>query len=276
MVWNQQKSLQFGRFSNGVYFPKGRDAGFFSLCSTSLLDLSQIGSDVHEVKSRRLFRDYSSTSSISSDPWSTFFKQPNTGEFDLPKDRSPFTELHHHSEYREVNLASYSPFVKMYFSPSEQVLDRCAYFIQSYGLDLSTTIAVNIRGTDKHTEVEPPPISTYLGLAEEALSRQPDGRILLVTDQRQYLDVFLGTFKSSVVFFDELPTTLGDFAIHKLLEKSEREDFGINFLATVLLISQSSQVITHTGNGALWTSLFRGGTKGLTQLSGKNVYTSEQ
>ena len=273
MVWNQQKSLQFGRFSNGVYFPKGRDAGFFSLCSTSLLDLSQISSDVHEIKSRRLFRDYSSTSLISSDPWSVFFKQPKTGEFDLPKDRSPFTELHHHSVYREVNLASYGPFINRYFSPSDRVLDRYGHFIQSYGLDLSNTIAVNIRGTDKHTEVEPPPISTYLRLAEEALSEQPSSKILLVTDQQQYLDVFLRKFKSSLLSLDELPTTFSDVVIHKLLKKNQREDFGINFLATVLLISQSGKVITHTGNGALWTSLFRGRTKGLTQLSGKDVYT---
>lgn len=143
-----------------------------------------------------------------------------------------------------------------------------------YGLALGSTIAVNIRGTDKYTEVESPPMSTYLALAEEALSIEPGRKILLVTDQQQYLEVFQSKFRSKLVSFAELPTTLGDVVIHKLLKKSEREEFGLNFLATVLLMSQSQTVVTHTGNGALWTSLYRGGTKDLTQLRGKDVFRS--
>ena len=268
----QKKSLQYGRFSNGFYFPIRRDAGFFSLCSTSLLDLTQINSHVDGVKGRKLFRDYVSKTQLFADTWSMFFNQPNARDSELPEDRSQFTELHHHSVYQQVNLASYAPFLRTYFSPSQRVLDRKAHLIQKYSIDLSATIAVNIRGTDKHTEIEAPDISTYLDLASESLSKEPGKRILLVTDQRQFLDVFKTTFKSSFVCFDELPTTYGDVVIHKQLKKNQRDEFGLNFLSTVLVISQAQEVITHTGNGALWTSLFRGGTVGLTQLRGKEVF----
>lgn len=266
-------ALQYGRFHNGVYYPKKRDAGFFSLCSTSLSDLTQIDSEVQLVKSRALFRDYSSHNSMSRDLWSRFFKQPVATRFTLPEDRTYLSQLHHHSVYREIDLARYEPFLKKYFSPSDQVLERCAHFISQYGLDQRQTIAVNVRGTDKHTEVPSPPISTYLELAEEALSEKPTSDLLLVTDQQQYIEVFQSRFKSQLVSFGELPTTYGDIVIHKQLKKHERESFGVDFLATVLLMSQSETVITHTGNGALWTSLFRGGTVRLTQLRGKEVFT---
>ena len=272
MPWSQQKPLQYGRFFNGVYYPKRRDAGFFSLCSTSLFDLTQIDAHVHRISSRRLFREYSSHNFWSGDLWSRFFRQPINSEFELPQDRTRFSHLHHHSAYRDVNLANYGPFLKKYFTPSHQVLDRKEYFLGKYGLEENNTIAVNIRGTDKHTEVESPPISTYLALAEEAVSREPGSKILLVTDQQQYIDIFRSNFKSGLVSFDELPTTFGDVVIHKELKKNERDDFGLNFLAAVLLISKSRTVITHTGNGALWTSLFRGGTAGLTQLRGQDVF----
>jgi len=272
LSWDQQKPLQYGRFSNGVYFPTRRDAGFFSLCSTSLLDLTQITSIVEGVNGRKLFRDYLGETKMFADSWSMFFKQKMHGTSELPKDRSPFTELHHHSVYQEVNLSSYSPFITTYFSPSQRVIDRKAQLMRKYEINLRSTVAVNIRGTDKHTEIDSPEVSTYLELASESLSRDPKRKILLVTDQQQYLELFQGAFKSSLVYFDELPTTFGDVVIHKQLMRNQREDFGLNFLSAVLIMSQAQEVITHTGNGALWTSLFRGGTDGLTQLRGDEVF----
>ena len=239
------------------------------------MDLTQVTSGVQRIKSRGLFSDYVSKTPIFTDAWSIFFKQPLVQSSDLPGDRQPFAELHHHSIYREVDLASYLPFLNLYFSPSERVLDRQTHLVNKYGLDPIRTVAINIRGTDKHTEIESPELSTYLELASESLSRDSTKRILLVTDQRQYLEKFQKAFKSSLVFIDELPTTYGETVIHKQLRRNQREDFGLNFLATVLIMSRAKEVITHTGNGAFWTSLFRGGTKGLTQLRGGEVFSSE-
>jgi hypothetical protein len=271
-----EKSLPYGRFSNGIYFPKRRDAGFFSLCSTSLLDLTQIRTEVQSIRSRGLFREYTNQSRRFMDAWSVFFKQPSSGSSALPDDRSSFRDLHHHSVYQKINIESYQPFISKYFSPSELVLSRKADLMRKYGLDLGSTVAINIRGTDKYTEIESPSISTYIALTVEALSRNSGAKILLVTDQQQYLEVFQQRFGTSLISFDELPTTYGDVVIHKQLRRTEREAFGLNFLSTVLIMSEANEVITHTGNGALWTSLLRGGTFGLTQLRGNQVFRSVQ
>ena len=273
MSWKKKEPIGYGRFSNGVYYPKSRDAGFFSLCSTSLLDLSQIRQSVNQVKSRGLFKDYVTRRKYSRDAWSIFFQQPITG-IKLPEDREPYRGLHHHAIYREVNVGRYTPFIQKYFSPSARVLETREGLVQKYNLDLNMTVAINIRGTDKYTEIQSPSLTDYLDLAAKSLSMDSRKRILLVTDQRQYLDLFEREFKSSVVSFGELPTTLGDLVIHKQLKRVEREEFGVNFLSTVLIMAQASEVITHTGNGALWTALFRQGTGAFTQLRGKEILRS--
>jgi hypothetical protein len=261
--------LKYGSFSNGVYFPENRNAGFFSLCSTSLLDLCSIVEPVTRVESQRLFKEFGIRK--HSDLWSVYFNQP-AGIFDGSAYFSDsLTYLHHHEVYRDSPLGEFQPYLKQYFSPSDRVLEQLQFFSDKYSIDPSRTIAVNPRGTDKGIEVPTPPLQNYLDLAAEQLSKNPTFQILAVSDQQQYLDAFLSEFGSKVTIIKELPTTTSKRVIHKRLWMRDRQNFGVNFNAAVLIMSVAEKVITHTGNGAFWTALYRGNTSGLVQLRGSEI-----
>ncbi len=261
---------QFGVFKKGIYYPDNRDAGFFSLLTTSLLDLSQIKSPIFQVKSQEAFKDF--TTGGSENSWSEFFNQP-TGCLRVSRNsRSNLRELLHHSIYRSLPFSSVAPFLAEFFSPSDSVLETREFFSDKYSIDPSRTIAVSLRGTDKGIEVPTPPLRHYLNLAKEELARNPGFRILAVSDQRQYLDTFMAEFGSDVFIFEELPTTTNSIVLHKQLSEGDKAMFGINLLASVQILASARILITHTGNVAFWTALYRGTSDGLVQLRGSEIF----
>jgi hypothetical protein len=260
---------QFGVFKKGIYYPDNRDAGFFSLLTTSLLDLSQIKSPVFQVKSKEAFKDFTIQGSENS--WSEFFNQP-TGCLRVSRNsRSELKELLHHSIYRNLPFSSASPFLAEFFSPSDRVLETREFLTDKYSIDPLRTIAVCLRGTDKSLEVSTPPLRHYLNLAGEELARNPGFRILAMSDQRQYLDTFRAEFGSDVSIFKELPTTTNNIVLHKQLSEGDKAMFGMNLLASVLILASARSLITHTGNLAFWTALYRGTSDGLVQLRGSEI-----
>jgi hypothetical protein len=111
----------------------------------------------------------------------------------------------------------------------------------------------------------------YLNLAGEELARNPGFRILAMSDQRQYLDTFRAEFGSDVSIFKELPTTTNNIVLHKQLSEGDKAMFGMNLLASVLILASARSLITHTGNLAFWTALYRGTSDGLVQLRGSEI-----
>jgi hypothetical protein len=261
--------LSFGTFQKGIYYPNNRDAGFFSHFSTSLLDLCQIRAPVKQIKSQEAFKDF--TDLGVEDPWSIFLNQPTGKRVRSTVSRSELRELLHHSIYRDLPFSGFAPFLVEYFSPSDRVLEKKEFFLEKYSIDPLRTIAVNLRGTDKSIEVPTPPLRNYINLAREELARNPGFRMLAMSDQRQYLDAFVAEFGSDVIVFEELPSTTSNIVLHKQLSGADKAMFGINLLASVLILASARSLITHTGNVAFWTALYRGNADGLIQLRGSEI-----
>ena len=269
MSRGQTERLTWGVVSRGIYKPVKRHAGIFSLCSTSLEDLATTKNAIWHVSARRAFHEFRTVPGRNS--WSVYFQQPN-GRATQPEPDPYVERQHHHDEYRALKFDSFEPFVRHYFSPSKAVRKRVRYFRDKYSLDGERLIAVNIRGTDKYTEVPPAPVEHYLELAVRAQSVNSSSRVLLVTDQTQFMEPFRAEFGNRLVVFGELPTTTSNESIHPALKVRERQRFGLDFMAAIRIIASAKTVITHTGNGAFWTALFRGNTSGLVQLHGSNQF----
>jgi hypothetical protein len=139
--------------------------------------------------------------------------------------------------------------------------------IERHSISLENTIAVNIRGTDKWKELGASPLENYLSITQRLSISHPLARILLVTDQREFFLPFSRTFGDRLIVIPELPAVEGtENPVHRVLERSQRQEFGIDFFAALLLISKAKVIVTHTGNSAFWTALFRGNAKDLIQL----------
>ena len=263
-------NLRWGTVTKALYRPARRDAGFFSLCSTSLADLGSLGSRVNWIFANRVFSQYRSLPAFNS--WSSFFRQPrNDGDF-LASNLyvSTLVKQHlHHGEYGSLDFGLLAPFVQRYFVPSQKVEARRRDFEKQHRINSRDLIAVNIRGTDKWKELPPAHINSYLEVVERAANDAPNAKILVVTDQEQFLRPFEARFSDRLVKIRELPTSyLTDRPIHNTLSLRARKDFGVNFLAVVLLMASAKIVITHTGNTAFWTALYRGHANGFVQLRG--------
>jgi hypothetical protein len=253
----------FGKWDEEGTFYLQRNEGFFSNCSVTLFELARSKQMINRVDASNAFSQFKA--SLNEDVWPKYFSTPILLE---PKSYGYWGEtLLHHNRYNMLNLKAIEPLLNSYFHPSDLVLSRQLELIKKYKIDLSKTLVVNYRGTDKWKEVAPTPIEKWVSLARTKLATlHPETRVLIQTDQSQVLDRFLHEFKDRAFHFNELPTTEGNEPIHEILDVDKREDFSINFLATTLILSNCHSVITHTGNVAFWTVLFRRHTNRLIQI----------
>ena len=176
----------------------------------------------------------------------------------------------------------YNNIVNSYFSPSDKIIIIIDNLKNKYSIDLEKTISIFYRGTDKFTEISIASPKEYAQVAKNILDKNPDYRILIQTDQKQALEYFLNEFGDMAFYFQEIPTTtkMGEDA--KQMEFSSNRwmnyfsDKSIiidpivlsqNLDAAIRIISQTKYSILHTGNGALFSILYRGNSNNLFQFN---------
>ena len=74
-VFPEPKRLRWGTVRKDSYWPTHRDAGFFSICSTTLGDLGSLEGSVSRIFANKVFRQYRALPRMNS--WSLFFRQPS-------------------------------------------------------------------------------------------------------------------------------------------------------------------------------------------------------
>lgn len=253
----------FGTYDEQGIFYLHHDAGFFSNCSVTLFEIARAKQLTTRVDVSNSFSWYKS--STTDDVWGKFF----TSSILKPPSSYGYwgKTLLHHNRYSMLNFQVIEPLLTSYFHPSDLVLSRQIELIKKYEIDLSKILTVNYRGTDKVKEVSSTPVEDWISLTKYKLATlHPTTRVLIQTDQKQVRDQFMEEFKGRVLCFEELPVTLGTKVIHEILEINKRESFAIDFFAATLIAANSHSVITHTGDVAFWTVLFRGNTFEVVQI----------
>lgn len=252
----------YGYLNDGIYHVT-HNAGFFSNCSTTLRNLARIYPiPIQRINTKLSFSHFKDNP--NDDPWLDYFEEANNIEKDMTFNWLK-KGLYHHTRYEKINFQETQLLIEHYFSPSEKVRERVDHLTKKYGIDYSKIIAVNFRGTDKSTEIKPQPFEAYAIAAQKLIDKNPACRVLIQTDQTQFRDYLSGLFGENSFFFSELPTTEGDMGIH-YINKNDKLDFAINLLAVVQIMAKCKYLITHTGNVAYWTLLFRGNSENTIQL----------
>jgi hypothetical protein len=261
---------EFGFFLKETYYSTN-NAGFFSCVGSTLADLSRDeGGMCKTVKANFAMSLYKR--GVFRDVWPVYFSQvPETmwknsdhqGSQVLPSN----LEVHRwwNLDYSMVPVELATPWVQKWFCPSKRVLDLVDSLKAELGLQYPYVIGVHFRGTDKVTELETPPADSFVREARAALTKLPDSKILVVTDQTDAQVTLTTAFQGRVRIVPGLATSSGEIGTHHLDHKDPQGQ-GALFFASVLLLSQASHLITHTGNGALWEVLFRGTAAGTKQL----------
>jgi hypothetical protein len=241
------------------------DAGFFSMCSAVLFELSRREKPVAEIRADESFSLYGKT--LGGNPWLHYFLPPKTSARTRYSRKNPFgRRLRHHSNYSDLPLFRAQPYLRRYFLPSAAVVERKEGLSRAYSVNPPQTLTVWYRGTDKASEITLDPPEKYLDEVKKLIHRNPRLRVHVQTDQEQVRSFFLTELGDRAFFFRELPVSSTQEGIHFTTPDDQQIQSGQDMLATVLFASQSRHLITHTGNVALWTVLFRGHTKRTLQL----------
>lgn len=244
--------------------------GFFSCLSVILYELLHRKGEVSEINNKHSFWSYKNRHGENN--WFLFFKKFETHNLttQLLELKSTFytPDLVNERNYlRNIDLKLFLPCIEKYFSPSNLVFKRVNFLKNNYNIDVENTIAVHYRGTDKFHEVLPTPIELYINKIERLLQSNKNLKILFQSDERKITDLVTSYFGDKCFYFEELPQSNSLSALHVNPDVDfNKFKYGVYYFASILIISQCKYVLTHVGNGAFWTALYRGNLQGFTQL----------
>ena len=241
-----------------------RTSGFFSEASTALQDLARLGPRARSIDSTRAFRRFKD--SPNHDLFGEIFARPRGR---IPSSQWFARHMPHHGRYCDLPFTESRMLVQRWFRLKRKVKSRAVRLSKEKGLDPARTIAVNLRGSDKHVEVEPTPVSAWVEFVTKLNSSYPELDIWVFSEDQDLVDEFLHQAPFPVRDFGQKLRTRQGQAMRFALRDfaSSRTAFAIDFVAQTWLISRSRFVVTYTGNTGYWTALFRGCAWGLFQFT---------
>jgi hypothetical protein len=154
----------FGKSDEEGTFHLQHNEGFFSNCSVTLFELARSKEMVNRVDASKSFTWFKS--SLNEDVWPKFFSSPILLQ---PNSYGYWGKaLLHHNRYKMLNFRAIEPLLKSYFHPSDLVISRQLELIKKYKINLSKTLAVHYRGTDKWKEVAPTSIEKWVSCTKKS------------------------------------------------------------------------------------------------------------
>lgn len=244
-----------------------RNAGLFSVVSTTLSDLHGMKSKITRVNSSLGLVLYKNK--IFQDIWPILFRTANYSEDVSGLVINDF-ENKWVSEYTQSELSELAPTLKSTFAPSDIVLQRKNQIEFKYGLDLDKCIAMHFRATDKVTEVSDLELSIFIEKVQALKENYPDFSVLVQTDSSEAFNSIRSQIDSPLIKIVELPQSDTSVGAHYLRKKDRIED-AINYFAVLLILSECRFLVTHTGNGGLWEYIYRNHNDGFVQIFQKSI-----
>lgn len=254
-------SATHGKIIDGMYYPTSA-AGLFSVLTGSLYNLACLQQEILKINSKYCLFQYKD-GSANEDIWDTLFAKPDTSiditDCHIEKIFYPHLIVHSPSySFLDGNIHLFNPWVDKYFRPSTQVEATCNNLIKKYNIVLADTISIHYRGTDKTASRPYTPIQTVIDSANGMIEENPNLRVLIQSDQKDITDFLIKTFGDRSFYFNELPFSKSNTVpVHEENNCHFRLKYGIDYLASIIIISQTKHVITHVGNGGFWTCLYR-------------------
>ena len=246
------------------------NAGFFSCSSIALQDIMiyyQNHGRLPDVVDRTVqYGFYKAEPLQNLIPF--YFQEHDLGEPALHPKIAMISKIQgvdpQYSDYRELYHEALNPFIERFFIPSDYIAETIKHLQINYQIDLQNTCAVFYRGNDKSRETAIAPYQDFIDKAKEIQAQNPGIKFLVQPDETEFLEAFLKEFPDAIYFSETPHMSKKDSAIFFELPIAERPEHGKFFLSAVLIMSQCKHLITHSGNGGLWSVIYRG--------NGENVY----
>jgi len=256
------------------------NAGFFSCCSVMLISIidffnynKKIPDNIDVSDSFSIYKSCS-TNNI----YELFFEKNNLNiEYENPVVLTKSQYEFQFSDYSQINFEKIKPFLDKYFKTNSLVNCTFNSLLQKYNIKTDKLIFLYYRGNDKCTETNLGSYESYLNKANEICSKNLDHKILIQTDEIDFLNYFLKNFKkkNEIIFFEEMSmiNKNSKYGIHHYGE--QKEDFILYFLSCVKIMSVSNHVITGSNNFSFWATIYRGNCNNINQYLDPNKTIEE-
>lgn len=238
-------------------------SGFFANCTISLFCIVQYYNNFKKLPTHV---DFSKTFSSFKDNYDhdIFGEYFSIKDTEIPYKNNIHMNWHSLFNYSEEPYNDLAPFVEKYFYPTMEVQSISESISEKYEIDYRNTLVICYRGTDKYLDTGLGTYEEYLEKARACLLDNPGMKVLVQTDQGQFLDLCYKEL-ASVFHIEELPVTKSNIAMHDIIARNDKIVWTKNFLGVIFLISKCKYIINHSGNVARWICLYRGSAEGSVQ-----------
>lgn len=285
--------------SKGDILRSSHNCGFFSNCSVLLHHITQYYEAnqrlPHKIDSSRGWELYRLSPDPLHDTRLDFFKEATPSSLDLIPSFALYGWNFHHSVYSSLTYSSWIPFIKKYFSPTEEILDRVISLENTDKLDYENTCGLYYRGTSGSIERPSPTADAYVNEAKKIHSLNPDIKFIIQSDEEDFVVKMKESFPDNFIYFDEnigrttrAPTSTkvthdGSNAYYEGGDKplyiaeagtQALHDFTKTLLAIVLVLSKCRYLICNSSNVSAWTVLYRGHSTNVIQGQGSGFIGS--
>lgn len=243
------------------------DAGFFSCSTIRLRSIINFYNQNNLLPIVDSSRQWSSYKDIEGDITPILFKENDI--ISNIKDTIIFSDDDREdqfSDYAKLNYDDIKFFIDRYFKPSEKILETKKKFIEKYNIDVANTISIYFRGNNKGRETYLPSHQQMINKINEVKTKFPNHKILLQTDEVEFCESVLSHYPNTIIIKELKQINNCDNDVHSLTPIGERIDLAINLLSSILILSETSQVILNSGNVGMWICLFRKNSNGVYQF----------
>jgi hypothetical protein len=179
-----------------------------------------------------------------------------------------FEHIHQFANYHNLCYAAIKPFVKKYFSPSDDIKNKILNLENKYIINYENTCVLFYRGNDKETETPISSYDDYIFFAEGLLKQNPNIVFLIQSDETQFIDTMRKKYpENSFYMKDEIRHMRKQLCNVDYLMPNQISKFSKLYLAITIIMSKSKYVVCGTGNCSMWIMLYRGNNNNVYQYA---------
>ena len=245
------------------------NAGFYSCCSIKLFDIikyiNKNKRSPDNIICNNQFIDYKNKHDLINnvDITNKFFDiDYNPVIYDNNIITSSDERELQFSNYKLINFKDLNPLINKYFKPNEYILNIVSDIEQKLNIDYNKLISVYYRSTDKYKETNIPDIQEYIDIIKIIKKKNPNFKILFITDELKYLSHIKYIFKDDVFFVNEL---------NEMLYKRGFVH-AIYMLSILLIVAKSHSIILNSCNVSNWIVLYRNNCNNVYQYLNPKEY----
>jgi len=273
-----QHALNFAVYKivRGVYYVSlhiemiviTHSCGFFSNCSVRLHHIVEYFNKHKKlpetVDTSKSFRWYTSD---SRDVTYDYFEPYNTDSIKYSRSID-YIHKKQYTPYNKLDYDGLSPFIRNYFTPTKEILNRVALIEEKYSIKNYDNISLLFyRGNDKVLETK---LCTYEEIIQKAktiLLVAPDRQFLIQSDETEFIERMTSEFpKNSFYFKDEIRHMSKRRSTVDKVYKEGNSEYSKFYLAITLIMSKCKEIVFTSGNCSIWIMLYRGHSDNISQF----------